>query len=198
MASFMVTLVEEVINRSLTKLVREKQLTLIHGTRDLHIPSHIFYADDMMLFSKDTTSNINVIKNIVMRYAEASGQMVNLQIATQIGFQIGTLPFTYLAVPVFRGKPQYIDFQPLADKDMVKWMRNFIWSGDLNQKKLVLVAWHKLCKPFKEGGLGVRKLSDIKEAVFGAFIKEAECRKKERKREINDDDDGEESERRKK
>ena len=47
---------------------------------------------------------------------------------------------------------------------MEKWMRNFIWSGDLNQQKLVIVAWHKLCKPYKEGGLGVRNLSDINEA----------------------------------
>jgi hypothetical protein len=49
-------------------------------------------------------------------------------------------------------------------KDMEKWMRNFLWSGDINKKKLVTVAWHKSCKPLKEGGLGIRNLSDINEA----------------------------------
>lgn len=43
-------------------------------------------------------------------------------------------------------------------------MRNFIWSGDINQRKLVTVAWHKVCKPYKERGLGIRNLSDINEA----------------------------------
>jgi len=125
-------LAEEVISRSLSKLVRENKLKLINGTSDLHIPSHILYADDMMLFCKGTSSNINVLKNVFIRYAEVSGQMVNPQksfiyagsipnsrlnqIADQIGFQLGNLPFTYLGVPIFRGKPKYIHFQPLADK----------------------------------------------------------------------------------
>lgn len=38
-------------------------------------------------------------------------------------------------------------------KEMEKWMRNFIWSGDVNKRKLVTVAWHKVCFPDKEGGL---------------------------------------------
>jgi len=218
-------LAEEVISRSLTKLVREGKLTLMHGTRDLHIPSHILYADDMMIFCKGTSSNINVLKHVFFKYAEASGQFVNPnkssiyagsitnhrlnQIAQNIGFSIGSLPFQYLGVPIFKGKPKYIYFQPIADKvkcklaawkasllSMVgrvqlvksvvqsmllhclsifswpvkllkyleKWMRNFIWSGDINQRKLVTVSWHKVCKPIKEGGLGIRNLSDINEA----------------------------------
>ena len=131
------------------------------------------------------------------------------QIANVIGFNIGTIPFTYLGVPIFKGKPKYAYFQPIADKvkvkllawkasllsiasrvqliksviqsmllhcltiyswpvnllkDLEKWMRNFIWSGDINQRKLVIVAWHRVCKPYKEGGLGIRNLSDINEA----------------------------------
>jgi len=48
-------------------------------------------------------------------------------------------------------------------KDLEKWMMNFIWSGDINQRKLAIVSWHKVCKSVKEGGLGIRKLSDINE-----------------------------------
>jgi len=43
-------------------------------------------------------------------------------------------------------------------------MRNFLWSGDINQKKLVAVAWQIMCKPFKKGGLGIRSLANINEA----------------------------------
>jgi ribonuclease HI len=49
-------------------------------------------------------------------------------------------------------------------KDLEKWSRNFIWSGNVNQRKLITVAWHKVCLPFNEGGLGLRSLSKINEA----------------------------------
>ena len=218
-------LAEEVISRSLTRNVINGNLKLIHGTRDIAVPSHIIYADDMMIFCKGTSSNLNCLKNIFLAYAETSGQMVNPQkssifagsitnrrlnhIASILGFKIGTFPFTYLGVPIFRGKPKKSYFQPIADKvklklaawkaslltmagrvqliksvaqsmllhclsiyswpislikDLERWMRNFLWSGDINQKKLVTVAWHKVCKPLKEGGLGITSLSNINEA----------------------------------
>ncbi|MCH94279.1 putative ribonuclease H protein, partial [Trifolium medium] len=50
-------------------------------------------------------------------------------------------------------------------KDIERWMRNFIWSGDVNQRKLVTVAWHRVCSPFNEGGLGLRSLSKLNEAT---------------------------------
>jgi len=49
-------------------------------------------------------------------------------------------------------------------KDFEKWMRNFIWIGDINQGKLVTIAWNQVCRPLEEGGLGVRNLSFINEA----------------------------------
>jgi hypothetical protein len=125
-------LAEEVINRCLTKQVVNGKLKLIQGTRDIAIPSHILYADDMMLFCKGTTSNLNCLKDIFMKYAETYGQLVNpqkssiyagsisnhrlSQIETMIGFKIGSLPFTYLGVPIFKGKPKKSYVQPIADK----------------------------------------------------------------------------------
>jgi hypothetical protein len=120
------------------------------------------------------------------------------------------LPFVYLGIPIFKGKPKKCHLQPLADKvksklsawkasflsmagrmqliksvihgmlmhsisvyswpsslikDIERWVRNFLWSGDVNQRKLVTVAWHKVCSPFDEGGLGIRSLSKINEAA---------------------------------
>jgi len=167
----------------------------------------------------------NYLKQIFFDYAEASGQLVNpqkssifsgsisnhrlSQIASLLGFKIGSLSFTYLGVPIFKGKPKNSYFQPIADKfklklaswkasllsmegrvqlvksvaqsmlihcisiyswpvslikDLERCMRNFIWSGDMNQKKLVTVSWHKVCTPTKEGGLGIRNISFINEA----------------------------------
>jgi len=127
-----------------------------------------------------------------------------------LGFSIGSLPFTYLGVPIFKGKPKAAYMQPIADKiklklsawkasllsiagraqlvksvihsmlihslsvyswpiallkDIERMIRNFIWSDDIDKRKLVTVAWHKICKPFNEGGLGIRSLRAPNEAV---------------------------------
>ncbi|GAU47191.1 hypothetical protein TSUD_350560 [Trifolium subterraneum] len=45
------------------------------------------------------------------------------------------------------------------------WIRNFIWSGNIDQRKLVTVAWKKICAPFDEGGLGLRSLKVLNAAA---------------------------------
>jgi hypothetical protein len=218
-------LAEDVISRSITKLVRDGHLSLIQGSRHMNVPSHILYADDIMLFCKATNSNIQVLSDLFLNYADISGQKVNPTkssifagalshqrlhvIADRLGFSIGSLPFTYLGVPIFQGKPKRCHLQPIADKikvklsawkasyltmagraqlvrsvilgmlvhtfsvyswpvslikDLERWMRNFIWSGDVNQRKLVTVSWEKVCSSFKEGGLNIRSLSKLNQA----------------------------------
>ncbi|XP_058756625.1 uncharacterized protein LOC131629842 [Vicia villosa] len=49
-------------------------------------------------------------------------------------------------------------------KNIEKWMRNFIWSGNLDKKKLVTVSWKICCKDLKEGGLGIKSLRNFNSA----------------------------------
>lgn len=49
-------------------------------------------------------------------------------------------------------------------KLMDRWMKNFVWSGDLNCKKTVTVAWSSVCRPLSEGGLGIRSIRGVNEA----------------------------------
>jgi hypothetical protein len=49
-------------------------------------------------------------------------------------------------------------------RDLERWIKNFIWSGDINQRKLVTVAWKKVCKPLAQGGLSIRSLVTLNEA----------------------------------
>jgi len=50
-------------------------------------------------------------------------------------------------------------------RDIERWMKFFIWSGDINKRKLVTVAWKKVCATFEEGGLNVRSLIALNEAT---------------------------------
>lgn len=182
-------------------------------------------ADDLMVFCKAKTSNLQALKDLFTRYAACSGQIININkssiysggvsndrldsIVNMLGFQLGTLPFTYLGAPIFKGRPKVIYFQPIADKIKVKlaswkasllsmagrtqlvksviqsmlqhtmsiysWpisllkdierlIRNFIWSGDTEKRKLVTVSWKKVCSDFDEGGLGIKSLICLNEA----------------------------------
>jgi hypothetical protein len=216
---------EEVLSRNISKLVSDGQLLPLHGPKNAYAPSHCLYADDVLVFCNGRLSNLIALKNLFTRYAMASGQVVNaskstiyagsipqarvLQIALFLGFSIGTLPFIYLGVPIFKGKPKAIFLQHIADKiktklaawkasllsiagrvqlvisvvqsmlvysisiyswpvsllkDLERWIKNFIWSGDLDKRKLVTVAWKKVCRPLSEGGLGIRSLITLNEA----------------------------------
>ncbi|CAI8611040.1 unnamed protein product [Vicia faba] len=70
------------------------------------------------------------------RYAATSGQVVNpskstiyagalstqriASIASLLGFSIGTLPFLYLGISIFKGKPKDSFLQPIADRIKTK------------------------------------------------------------------------------
>lgn len=32
-----------------------------------------------------------------------------------------------------------------------RWVQNFIWSGDINTRKIITVAWAQVCAPIQEG-----------------------------------------------
>lgn len=44
-------------------------------------------------------------------------------------------------------------------KALDKKIRNFIWAGDSDVRKLCTVKWMTICTPTSEGGLGLRSVS---------------------------------------
>jgi hypothetical protein len=202
-------LAEDVLSRSISKLVAQGSLSQIKGSRNVMIPSHSLYADDILIFCKGTLSGLRALKNLFQSYASESGQVINnskstifsgsissggLDLIVQLlNFNLGSLPFSYLGVPMFKGKPKTIHLQPIADKirmklsawkasllsiagrvqlvkaviqsmlmyiislyswpaalikDLEKHIRNFIWSGDIDKRKIVTVSWKKMCLPY--------------------------------------------------
>ncbi|KAF1872494.1 hypothetical protein Lal_00016795 [Lupinus albus] len=175
-------------------------------------------------------TNLLALNSLIKDYANASGQHANLpkcrfytcsvnsrrihQIADLLGFSQGNLPFSYLGVPLFKGKPRRLHLQPIADRIIAKlaswkglslsiigrvelvksvihsmvaysfhiyaWpsslikslevcIRNFIWSGNTNTKKIVTVAWAKVCSPIKAGGLGMRNVARFENKLIAVL-----------------------------
>ncbi|XP_019431828.1 PREDICTED: uncharacterized protein LOC109338930 [Lupinus angustifolius] len=184
--------------------------------------------------------DLSAIKDLFIDYAKVSGQCLNLSkckfyssqanarkisnLTNWLGFGDGQLPFNYLGVPLFKGKPKAIHLQPIADRivnklanwkgsclsiigrvELVKsiihsmlvysfhvynWpvnllkrmdncIRNFIWSRDTQVKKLVTVAWHKVCCPVIEGGLGIRSISAMNQAAILKLAWDMRCSSQE-------------------
>ena len=123
-------LAEEVLSRGIPKLVDEGNLSLMKATRHIQFPSHCFYADDLMVYCKGRMSNLQALKELFTRYASCSGQIINLRkssifhggispnrlhdIVDLLGFSIGSLPFSYLGAPIFKGKPKTIFFSTIC------------------------------------------------------------------------------------
>jgi len=85
-----------------------------------------------MIFCKGKLSSIEALMQLFSSYALASGQIINPAKATVffgsisnvridhitelIGFNKGSLPFTYLGVPIFKGKQKKSHLQHIADR----------------------------------------------------------------------------------
>jgi ribonuclease HI len=218
-------LAEDVLSRAISKLVSQGTLHLIKGTRNVCVPSHSFYADDLMIYCKGNLAGLRALKALFATYAAESGQCIShtkstifsgsitprrlALIVDLLNFRTGSMPFNYLGVPIFKGKPKVSHLQPIADKikvklsawkasllsfagrvqlvksviqsmltysitiyswpvsllkDLQRCIRNFIWSGDLDKRKIVTVSWKKMCRPMAQGGLNIRSLIHLNEA----------------------------------
>lgn len=50
--------------------------------------------------------------------------------------------------------------------DIERLMRNFLWSGSGQSTKINYVNWNLVCLPKSEGGLGIRKTSEVNDACL--------------------------------
>ena len=51
-------------------------------------------------------------------------------------------------------------------KHIKKSIKNFLWTGDVNSKKTVMVNWSQCCVPIDEGGLSLKKLHWLNQALL--------------------------------
>ena len=48
-------------------------------------------------------------------------------------------------------------------------LRNFLWTSSCEETKLVRVAWDRCCRPYSQGGLGLKDLGLLNESLLHKF-----------------------------
>lgn len=112
---------ENVLSMGFSKLVEDGRMHLISGPRGFKMPSHSFFAGDIMVFTKASKKSLIAILALLDDYASISGQVINKakstifpgfisarrrsELVSWMGFQCGFLPFNYLGVPISKGQP---------------------------------------------------------------------------------------------
>ncbi|KAF1886785.1 hypothetical protein Lal_00046022 [Lupinus albus] len=135
-------LVEDVLSRGISKLLLEGKISSISGPKHLKTASHVLFAYDIVIFCKGLKRELLCLTSLLQDYALVFGQQVNVaksrfyttndsarkisNIASYMGFSAGTLPFNYLGVPMFIGKPKRSHLQPIADRILAKLTK---WKG---------------------------------------------------------------------
>lgn len=70
-------LAEEILSRGISKLVESGQLQLMTGPRDFRMPSHVLYADDIMVVCRASKNILSNLLNLFKAYEQASGPVIS-------------------------------------------------------------------------------------------------------------------------
>nr|KYP50139.1 Putative ribonuclease H protein At1g65750 family [Cajanus cajan] len=92
--------------------------------------THLFFADDVMLFCQASVNQVELVNNILKEFSEASEAILGIRHTTRIK--------KYLGTPMIIGSPKIADFHGVVDKINARLAS---WKGKLLNKagKLCLI-----------------------------------------------------------
>lgn len=123
----------ERLSRTIDTMVQDRKWNPISVTPQGPAISHLFFADDLTLFSRDTPEDYTTITNALRNFYDCSGQKLNLQkskiifsqnysidmanqCSTSLNIPASTTFGNYLGLPMFHSRPIHNDFQYIVDR----------------------------------------------------------------------------------
>ncbi|XP_062021223.1 uncharacterized protein LOC133737733 [Rosa rugosa] len=145
---YLFLIVAEGLSALIRKAEREQQIHGVAIARGAPSVSHLFYADDSLLFCDATVTDCMALKNIFSTYEAASGQKINKDksaicfspkspaaikeaCSAILDMQVVPCHERYLGLPTVTGKDKKKLFQSLPDR---VWNRVHGWEGKLLSK----------------------------------------------------------------
>ena len=124
------TLIMETLSASLRAATENKVFSMHWKCSKLNL-THLSFADDILIFCRADTNSVKIILETLKNFAELSGLQFNPakstvfvsntrsdvkeRIVQQTGFLEGTLPVTYLGVPLVSARLRMRDCSKLVD-----------------------------------------------------------------------------------
>ncbi|XP_019432658.1 PREDICTED: uncharacterized protein LOC109339642 [Lupinus angustifolius] len=157
---------KDVLSRGIMKLVNEGKLNSISGPASSKSPSHVLYADDILIFCKGIKRELLTLKHLVNEYAYVSGYHINAnkwkpkktrlqpmvdkilaKLAKWKGSSLSIMGRVELVKSVIQSMLLYsfhiYKWPTQLLKNVDRKIRNFIWSGDTEVKKLEWARFYK-------------------------------------------------------
>lgn len=140
---------QQILSYNLNKMMENGVIWPYRLGRHVTPISHLFYADDMLIFTNGRIRSLQRLRDLLKLYQEASGQEVNLQKSafyaskkisrgrlTKIqrisGCYAKKLPFKYLGAPIYKGRCKCIFFEDIVGKIAKKlegWKSRYLSFG---------------------------------------------------------------------
>ncbi|XP_010271374.1 PREDICTED: uncharacterized protein LOC104607431 [Nelumbo nucifera] len=156
---YLFIIVEEVVSRNLSKLGEKYRIGVYVTHRGYPPITHSLYADDTIIFTRESKQVLEKVMTIIRRYEKCSGQLVNkakswfftsakafhnkIQIITStMGFLHKPLPFTYFSIPIGKGHVKAEAFDGVVQKVVAKilgWKGKVISAGGVWRRDQVRV-----------------------------------------------------------
>ncbi|XP_026434134.1 uncharacterized protein LOC113331691 [Papaver somniferum] len=122
LSSLIFVLIKDVLSRNISKLFKEKKMSPM-VTRNGISPTHLFFADDIMIFCKGNMKSVKNMVSLLEQYHRVSGQTVCRQkskifydggslsrrrtIVDFLGMSLASFPDRYLGVQIMPGAVRY-------------------------------------------------------------------------------------------
>lgn len=85
-----------------------------------------------------------------------------------MGGRLTTIKSVLSAIPVYN--LSWMRLPKTSEKLLISLCRNFLWGSKGGENKLAWIRWESICKPVKEGGLGIRDFGAFNRALLGKWV----------------------------
>ncbi|KAE8735716.1 Replication factor C subunit 1 [Hibiscus syriacus] len=118
--------------------------------------THLQFADDLILFCRDSPTQILNIRRVLRVFSLMSGLHLNLSKSNLFGVNSEDDILKEWAYEV--------------NQRLNSLMAKFLWREEPTKKRIHWVNWKTVCQPYEEGGLGVLDLSLVNRVLLGKWV----------------------------
>ncbi|XP_019153727.1 PREDICTED: uncharacterized protein LOC109150287 [Ipomoea nil] len=141
----------------LGKAVHNREISPCVVARGAPGVSHLFFADDSLLFFKATSSEAISVKGCLTAYEAMSGQSAVENLGKYLGLPLG----------IGRNRKEVIAYlETKLRHRLAGWHKKYWWEQGNEGGGIRWMAWQRMCTPKTDGGMGFKQLNEFNLALL--------------------------------